>query len=177
MKLENLYNDIISKEPYNDMDIFFSNHDNFEEVPLISRDSRISRLSELLKQNDTLEFLIGLSVFLLNSIHTISKIKNINKEELFTAITFTSFKSCRANHPIIPNIFIYPNQKKDDNLQKTLMHQQPNKISAELTTIKNHFIKCNLDASFIFYESRFHDHTCNDEFIRIFAIPKQPDKQ
>ena len=65
MKLENLYSDIISKEPYNDMDIFFSNHDSFEEVPLISRDSRISRLSELLKQNDTLEFLKVFILFLI----------------------------------------------------------------------------------------------------------------
>lgn len=47
MKLADLYNKIISKEPYNDIDIFFSDYEGFEEIPLVSRYSRLSFLKKV----------------------------------------------------------------------------------------------------------------------------------
>ncbi|WP_445261764.1 Imm15 family immunity protein [Pseudomonas sp. RL_5y_Pfl2_73] len=91
MKFTDLYNSIINQEPYNDLDIFFESHDSFEEIPLTSRLSRADLLSESLGKNNILDFLIGLSVFLLNTINTLSRTRNIKKNELFIAITFTDF--------------------------------------------------------------------------------------
>lgn len=173
MKLTDLYNSIISKEPYNDMDIFFAHHDSFEEIPLISRCNRANQLSESLGKSNTLDFLIGFSVFLLNTINALARAKNIAENELFIAITFTNLDVPLENNPIIPNIFIYPNQNEGNNFQKSLRCKHPTKISIELKTIQEHFSRCKLENSFIFYESRFFDHACNEDFVRIYAIPKQ----
>ncbi len=173
MKLTDLYKSIISQEPYNDMGIFFENHDNFEEIPLISKYSRADLLSESLGKSNTLDFLIGLSVFLLNAINILARTRNITKDELFTAITFTDFGDTHETHHIIPNIFFYPNQNKDNDFKTRLKQNHPSKKSIELTTIQEHFSRCNLKNSFIFYESRFFDQTCNEDIVRIYAIPKQ----
>ncbi|WP_223547260.1 Imm15 family immunity protein [Pseudomonas sp. A-B-19] len=173
MKLTDLYNSIISQEPYNDLDIFFENHDSFEEIPLISRYSRADLLSELLGKSNTLDFLIGFSVFLLNTINTLARARNIKKDELFIAITFTDFGDACENQCIIPNIFIYPNQNEANDLKMHLKQNHPDKKSIELTTIQEHFSTCNFKDSFIFYESRFFDQACNEDIVRIYAIPKQ----
>jgi len=170
MKLTDLYKSIISKEPYNDMDIFFSNYENFEEIPLISKYSSANQLVESLGKSNTLDFLIGLSVFLINSISAIARTKDIKKQELFVAISFTNFDESHENEPIIPNIFFYPGQNND--FKRSLKKNHVKKTSAEMTKIKGHFSNCHLEGSFIFYESRFFDETCDEEFVRIFAIPK-----
>ncbi|WRH93754.1 Imm15 family immunity protein [Pseudomonas fluorescens] len=41
MKLVELYNKIISKEPYNNMNVFFESYESFEEIPIVSRYSRL----------------------------------------------------------------------------------------------------------------------------------------
>ncbi len=172
MRLTELYNSIISQEPYNDMDVFFAHHDNFEEIPLISRYNRARQLSESLGKSNTLDFLIGLSVFLLNAINVLARAKNITKNELFIAITFTDFDDTSESNLIIPNIFIYPNQNKNNDFQKNLKYEHPTQKSIELTTIQEHFSRCHLKNSFIFYESRFFDYACNENFVRVYAIPK-----
>lgn len=177
MKLTDLYISIISQEPYNDMDIFFPDYESFEEIPLISRYSKANQLTQILGKSNTLDFLIGLSVFLLNSIITLARAKNINEKSLFVAITFTNFDNRHENEPIIPNIFIYPNQSDHRNFKNKLKGKHPTKkTSAEMTTIKEHFSKCNLKNSFTFYESRFFDQSCNEDIIRIYAIPNRPNE-
>ena len=173
MKLTDLYTSIISQEPYNDMDVFFAHHDSFEEIPLISRYTRAQQLSESLGKSNTLDFLIGLSVFLLNAIYVLARTKNIDENEIFLAITFTDFDDTNESYPIIPNIFIYPNQSKYSDFQNNLKHNHPRQNSIELTTIKEHFSKCNLKSSFIFYESKFFDQACNENIVRIYAIPEK----
>lgn len=44
--LTKLFCKIISKEPYNDMNIFFSGFESFEEIPLISRRRRLKLLKK-----------------------------------------------------------------------------------------------------------------------------------
>lgn len=173
MKLTDLYESIISQEPYNDMDVFFESHDSFEEIPLISRYSRADLLSDSLGKSNTTNFLIGFSVFLLNTINIIARARNTTEDELFIAISFTDFGDAFENRPIIPNIFIYPNQKKDNHFKAHLKQNNPNEKSIELAKIQEYFSRCNLINSFIFYESRFFDQACNEDIVRIYAIPKQ----
>ncbi|CAK9889644.1 Imm15 family immunity protein [Pseudomonas fluorescens] len=177
MIMTDLYSSIISKEPYNDLDVFFLGHESFEEIPLISRYSRLDPLAAALGDSNALDFLIGLSVFLINSITTLARSKNINESELFVAITFTDFSTSSENPHIIPNIFIYPNKSKNHQFQKALKNNNPNNKSVELATIQEHFSRCNLKSSFTFYESRFFDDACNEDIIRIFAVPKRSRKK
>jgi hypothetical protein len=46
MKLTKLFRKIISKEAYNDLGIFFSDVESFEEIPLISRHHRLKTLKK-----------------------------------------------------------------------------------------------------------------------------------
>ena len=175
MKLTDLYTSITSKEPYNDMDVFFANHESFEEFPLISRYSKANQLISSLGKDNTLDLLIGFSAFLLNSIIILARAKNINENSLFVAITFTDFNDRHEDEPLIPNIFIYPNQNNYNDFKNTLKSKHPSqKISAEMEIIQDHFSKCNLKNSFTFYESRFFDQACNEDIIRIYAIPNRP---
>ena len=73
MKLVELYNKIISKEPYNNMNVFFESYESFEEIPIVSRYSRLDFLKEEMNNDKVSELLVSTAVFLMNSI----KIMNI----------------------------------------------------------------------------------------------------
>ncbi len=40
-----------------------------------------------------------------------------------------------------------------------------------MDTVRGIFRRCGLEESFSFFESRFHDEACNEEFVRIYALP------
>lgn len=63
MNLIRLYERMITKEAYRNLEIFSCEIDSFEEIPLISRDSRLAKLQKILKQDDASEFLLGLANF------------------------------------------------------------------------------------------------------------------
>ena len=167
MNFSDLYKQIISKEPYCDLDIFFSEYESFEEIPIVSRLSRLDFLKQDLNQVEISVFLLGLSFFIMNSILSISRTKN--KKRTFIAISFTDFELADNDDFIVPNIFIYPSQMSSDFSKKL---KSSNGRSAELETIKKIFDTSGLLSAFNFYESRFYDPACNDEFVRVFAVPK-----
>lgn len=169
MKLTDFYKKIISKEPYNDMGVFFSNYESFEEIPLISRYGRLETLKSSMGDDNVSDFLVGLSFFILNSIKALSS--TLEKNDIFFAVTFTDFEILEAQGVIIPNIFIYPKPASADFLKKVQKNQM-NAISREMEKIKSHFSRCDLDDIFNFYESRFYDSACGEDIVRIFAVPK-----
>lgn len=68
MKLTDLYNKVISKEPYNDMDVFFESYESFEEIPLVSRYGRLKHLMDEMSNDGVSDFLTGLALFVLNTL-------------------------------------------------------------------------------------------------------------
>ncbi|SCZ54130.1 MULTISPECIES: Imm15 family immunity protein [unclassified Pseudomonas] len=105
MKLTDIYSKIISEEPYNDMDVFFANYESFEEIPLVSRYSRLKLLKDELSGSGASSFLTGLAVFLLNTLRLLEVSRS---ESVFFAVTFTDFEGLEEQGTLIPNIFIYP---------------------------------------------------------------------
>lgn len=89
MKLTKLHRKIISKEPYNDLSIFFSGFESFEEIPLISRHHRLKLLKKSMENERVSDFLIGLAFFLLNSLQALSLTKK--DKEIFFALSFMDF--------------------------------------------------------------------------------------
>lgn len=79
MKLTDLYNKVISKESYNDMRVFFEDYESFEEIPLVSRYSRLKHLMNEMSRNGVSDFLTGLALFVLNTLRLleISRDKDI----------------------------------------------------------------------------------------------------
>uniref|UniRef100_UPI0004690958 Imm15 family immunity protein n=1 Tax=Pseudomonas sp. PH1b TaxID=1397282 RepID=UPI0004690958 len=115
MKLTDVYSKIISEEPYNDMDIFFDNYESFEEIPLVSRYSRLKPLKDELSGSGASGFLTGLAVFLLNTLRLLEVSRS---ESVFFAVTFTDFEGLEEQGILIPNIFIYPKPASVGFLEK-----------------------------------------------------------
>lgn len=168
MNLLKTYKKIIGNEPYNDLNELLFNFENFEELPVISRDSRIKKLKKILKEDNISDFLLGLAFFLLNTLHALAR-NNQKKIEL-TAITFTQFDD-RHGLILAPRIFVYPSDASN-TLRQWLIDNQPKEDSNEMNRVKKIFTSCGLVESFVFLESRFFDKACNEELIRIYAIPR-----
>ncbi|MEX6667567.1 Imm15 family immunity protein [Pseudomonas sp. W2-17] len=168
MNLTDLYRKIISKEPYNDMGVFFLDYETFEELPMTSRYDRLNYLKKEMTDEKATDFLVGLSAFLLNSIGAIScKPKNAKP---FFAITFTDFEALKEFGVLIPNIFIYPHPGSIGFLDK--IEKSSSDASQEINLVKMHFSHCGIADAFEFYESRFYDSACGEDFVRVFAVQK-----
>lgn len=167
MNLYKLYKKIMKKETYNDLNFLLGGFDSFEEFPIISRDRRVEKLQVALKQEDVSEFLLGFAFFLLNTVQAMAR--DSHKKLGLTAITFTKFDD-DCGPTLVPKIFIYPGAAANDLRQK-LIKNRPRTDSPEMTKVKNVFTACSLFESFLFLESRFFDKACDEEVIRIYAIP------
>lgn len=170
MKLTKLHRKIISKEPYNDLSIFFSGFESFEEIPLISRYHRLKLLKKSMENERVSDFLIGLSFFLLNTIRALSRTKK--DEDIFFALSFTDFHFSAEQGILMPNVFVYPPPGSADFMTK-LQSRRPNEVSQEMNEVKTQFSRCSIEQAFDFYESRFYDSASGDDIIRIYAVPKK----
>lgn len=170
MKLTKLCRKIISKEPYNDMDVFFFDFESFEEIPLISRRHRVKQLQRSIEGDKISEFLIGFSFFLINSIKALSVTKD-NKNTFF-AVSFPDFDLFAEEGVLMPHIFIYPAASSTGFVEK-IKAKQKHESSRELNDVKQYFSRCNLETIFDFYESRFYDSASGEDLIRVYAVPKK----
>lgn len=168
MKLTDIYSKIISEEPYNDMDVFFENYESFEEIPLVSRYSRLKLLKDELSGSGASNFLTGLAVFLLNTLRLLEVSRS---ESVFFAVSFTDFEGLEEQGILIPNIFIYPKPASVGFLEK-VRENDGGLESWEMQEVKSHFSNCGVETAFDFYESRFHYAVCAEEIVRVFAVPR-----
>jgi hypothetical protein len=135
MKLTKLFLKIISKEAYNDLSIFFSDFESFEEIPLISRHHRLKTLKKLMDNESISDFLVSLSFFLINSIKALSL--TIEDKQTFFAVSFTDFDFAEQGI-LMPNIFVYPAAGSTGFLTK-IQARQKNEHSTEMNAVKNTF--------------------------------------
>lgn len=169
MKLTKLFRKIISKEPYNDMNIFFSGFESFEEIPLISRRHRLKLLKKNMEDEKVSDLLVGFSFFLLNSIKAMSRTEE--HSQIFFAITFVDFDLFAEEAILMPNIFVYPAPGSSDFLAK-IKARRKDYVSKEMNEVKKYFSRCNIESIFEFFESRFQDSASNEDIIRVYAVPK-----
>ena len=168
MKLAEIYSKIISKEPYNDMAVFFESYESFEEIPLVSRYKRLDFLKKEMSNERVSAVLAGGAIFLINLIRMMASADTTN----FYAITFTDFDGLDDQNVIIPNIFVYPAPASVGFLDK-LKGGGKRSASREMKVVSDCFDKLGSKALFDFHESRFYDSACGEDIIRIFAIPKK----
>ena len=171
MKLTKLFRKIISKEPYNDMNVFFSDFESFEEIPLISRRHRLKLFKKNMGNDQISDFLIGLSFFIISSVKTLSTTKA--DKHIFFAVSFPDFDFYAEHGVLMPHIFVYPAAGSTGFLEK-IKAKQKNQASEEMKAVKRHFSRCNLETIFDFYESRFYDSASGEDIIRIYAVPNRP---
>ncbi|BBP71806.1 hypothetical protein PHLH6_38100 [Pseudomonas sp. Seg1] len=169
MKLTDFYSKVIGQEPYNDMGVFFSSYESFEEIPLVSRYSRLAFLQAQMSSDRVSDFLTGLAVFLLNSIKALTAAGADNKH--FYAVTYTDFEALEEQGVAIPNIFVYPKPSSIGFVEK-LKSDPVATVSREMEEVRRHFSNCGVETLFDFYESRFYDVACGEDIVRVFAVPK-----
>lgn len=169
MKLTTLFRKIISKEPYNDMNVFFSGFESFEEIPLISRHHRLKPLKKVMENERVSDFLVSLSFFLIGSIKALSL--TIEDKETFFAVSFTAFDLFAEQGILMPNIFVYPAPGSAGFLTK-IQARHKSDSSTEMAAVKKHFSRCNIESIFEFYESRFYDSACGEDIVRVYAVLK-----
>ncbi|WP_225929961.1 Imm15 family immunity protein [Pseudomonas botevensis] len=168
MKFTDLYRKVISKEPYNDVGVFFESYESFEEIPLISRYSRLKHLKDEMSSSGVSDFLTGLALFLLNTLRLLEASRG---KGVFFAVTFTDFEGLEEQGVLIPNIFIYTKPASVSFLKKVRENDR-GLVSQEMTKVKELFSNCGAGTAFDFYESRFYDAACAEEIVRVFAVPK-----
>ncbi len=168
MKLMSIYEQIMRFEPFDDLDALFSNLDSFEEVPLISRQSRLEQTEQNLGSTNISEFLIGLAFFLVNSVRS-TRAGHLDCLGM-VAITYTDFEENYVDRTMVPNLFVYPGSDGQRFHQK-LKDQHGKGSSPEMAAVRATFARCGIENSFSFFESRFHDDACGEEFVRIYALP------
>jgi hypothetical protein len=166
MKLTDIYSKLISKEPYNDMEVFFASYESFEEIPLVSRYRRLDFLKRDMSDDRISDILVGLAFFLINSINALTK----TDDNPFIAVSFTDFEGLEEQGVLVPNIFVYPKPASIGFLAK--VREGSGLASKELDEVKRHFSSCRIKTAFDFYESRFHDAACDENIVRVFAVPK-----
>jgi hypothetical protein len=169
MKFSDIHKKIIAKEPYNDANIFVEEYESFEEIPLVSRYNRLKKFKKELGHEGVQELLISLAIFIFNTALMVSRQKRA--KGIMYAITFTDFDCYAMDGFIIPNIFIYPNGRAKGFLEN-LRHRSA-ASSHEIELIKFFFETHGIAGELEFLESRFYDSACNDDIIRVFAIPKE----
>ncbi|QKV63624.1 hypothetical protein HUW52_12270 [Pseudomonas sp. 43A] len=170
MKLAEIYRKIISEEPYKDMGVFFESYESFEEKPLVSRCKRLDFLKKEMSNDKVSEVLAGGAIFLMNLI----KIMGETDKCSFYAITFTDFYGIDEREVLVPNIFVYPGAASVGFIDK-IKENSAIAASKEMKEVMNKFHKIGGEAIFDFYESRFSDSACDEEIIRVFAVPKEVD--
>lgn len=91
----------------------------------------------------------------------------------FYAITFTDFYGIDEREVLVPNIFVYP--AASVGFIDKIKENSAIAASKEMKEVMNKFHKIGGEAIFDFYESRFSDSACDEEIIRVFAVPKEVD--
>lgn len=163
------FNDLCNEEPWADLTVFFDKYELFEEFPLVSRYKNIATLRKEMRTDNIAEFLINTSFFILTSALLYVTKNNIPIDNRFFAITFTDFELSIPGEPPIPSFFIHPDETRNAFLKKLRVHKKHTE-SNEMLTVKKLFTQCRLENLFEFYESRFFDEACSEDFIRVFAV-------
>jgi len=170
--LTNTINEIFKNESWVDLNVFFEEYETFEEFPLISRYKKVETIATSTGLAGVAKFLASTSFFVLNWAKLLAHDKKIDLNARFIAISFTDFDFSNFDEPPIPNFFVHSAETRAVFLNRLKSHE-PKTDSVELLSIKNLFTTCSIDSAFSFYESRFYDKTCNEEFVRVFAVPHE----
>ncbi|WP_160325554.1 Imm15 family immunity protein [Pseudomonas putida] len=167
--MQKLFDKLVEKEPYINLNVFLEEHETFEEIPIISRYKKLEILKANPQQSEAADILLNISFFVLNSAMLYMRTKKAKNEEHFIAITYTDFNFENKTEPPIPNFFVNPNTTKISSLEK-LKKKQKMEVSPEMKLVQERFDACRIRPLFSFYESRFFDPACNEDIIRVYAV-------
>ncbi|MBF7977793.1 MULTISPECIES: Imm15 family immunity protein [Rahnella] len=129
---EDEFNTLIKKEKLNDLSIYFSDYESYEEIPLFSRYKNISFLSEL-SFNEKNKILIRKGIELIRHVSevSLSYLKEDETEDYFICLSITDwdFDDYKEINCLSPHIYI---SRKKEWLLSCLELTQKNSIEENL---------------------------------------------
>ncbi|MBA0100047.1 hypothetical protein WH218_13430 [Stenotrophomonas indicatrix] len=169
MKLSTLCSQLLPGEACDDIDGFFLEIDDFEEVPIVSRLRRIDELLARLGPRWTSAYLLSLCNHLLSTVRIAGKVRGGTGPEMFLALSFTDFELHAEEGVLLPSVFYYPGAE-GVALGGRLLRDCGTIISAEIALVRSVFEDAGMLAGFRFCESRT-DGPPGHDVVRVFAIP------
>jgi hypothetical protein len=159
----NNYKEIIKNTNYFDVDIFFKDYEDFEEIPIIDRYKQIERFRKYIKNDDISGFLLEVTIEVVRNVLICAR-KRFSESQFsnyFLAITITDTENgIKENGFFIPMIMI--SQKNN------LFHFLDNKDKIDLANISILQKYGTLLQTFEFYRERWEEQNVE----RIFILPK-----
>ncbi|MEN5287858.1 hypothetical protein ACQ5SB_19195 [Stenotrophomonas geniculata] len=169
MKLSTLCSQLLPGEACDDIDSFFLEIDDFEEVPLVSRLSRIDDLLERLGPRWTSAYLLSLCSHVLSTVRIAGRARSATGPEMFLALSFTEFELHAEEGVLLPNVFYYPGPE-GVALGNRRLRECGTITSAEIALVRSVFEDAGMLVGFRFCESRT-DGAPGHGVVRVFAIP------
>ncbi|MBM9914790.1 MULTISPECIES: hypothetical protein [Stenotrophomonas] len=169
MKLSTLCNQLLPGEACDDIESFFLEIDDFEEVPLVSRLSRIDDLLERLGPRWTSAYLLSLCSHVLSTVRIAGRVRSATGSEMFLALSFTEFELHAEEGVLLPHVFYYPGPE-GVALGHRLRHECDTTALAEIALVRSVFEDADMLAGFRFCGSRT-DGPPGHDVVRVFAIP------
>ncbi|MFE3971971.1 hypothetical protein [Stenotrophomonas sp. YIM B13575] len=169
MKLSTLCSQLLPGEACDDIESFFLEIDDFEEVPLVSRLSRIQDLLERLGPRWTSAYLLSLCSHVLSTVRIAGRARGWTGPEMFFALSFTDFELHAEEGVLLPSVFYYPGAE-GVALGNRLLRECGTITSAEIALVRSVFEDAGTLAGFRFCESRT-DGPPGHDVVRVFAIP------
>lgn len=169
MKLSELCSQLLSGEACDDIDSFYLEIDDFEEVELVSRLSRIDGVLERLGPRWTSAYLLSLCSHVLSIVRIAGKVRGGTGSEMFLALSFNDFELHAQEGILLPSVFYYPGPEglAFGNRRR---HESSRVASAEIDVVRSVFEDAGMLAGFRFCESRT-DGPPGHDVVRVFAIP------
>lgn len=169
MKLSTLCSQLLPGEACDDIDSFFLEIDDFEEVPLVSRLSRIDDLLERLGPRWTSAYLLSLCMHVLATVRIAGSARDPAGTKMFLALSFTDFELQAEDGVLLPNVFCYPGSE-GIAFGNRCGEKCGRNTSTEIDAVRSVFEDAGLLAGFRFCESRTDGHP-GYEVVRVYAIP------
>lgn len=169
MKLSALCSQLLAAEACDDIDSFFLEIDDFEEVPLVSRLSRIDGVLERLGPRWTSACLLSHCNHVLSTVYITGKARGGTGPEMFLALSFTDFELHAEEGILLPSVFYYPGPE-GVAFGRRRRHESGRVASAEIDVVRSVFEDAGMLAGFSFCEGRTGGPPGHD-VVRVFAIP------
>lgn len=144
MKLNEEMQALIKKEGLDDAQVFFSDYETFEEIPLFSRWSHVNFLKKY-DFNKRNEILLKQSVNLVNEIMDNAKfIPSLDVNEYFICVSITNLEDIGELGCISPNIYISKRRSWLLNLLELREIESP-----EIKMIKMYLLNLNINKKIV----------------------------
>ncbi|KAF1013945.1 MAG: hypothetical protein GAK31_02968 [Stenotrophomonas maltophilia] len=169
MKLSALCSQLLSGEACDDIDSFFLDIDDFEEVPIVSRLRRLDGVLERLGPRWTSAYLLSLCMHVLATVRIAGCTRDPAGAKMFLALSFTDFELHAEEGVLLPNVFYYPGSE-GITFGNRCREKCRRNTSTEIDAVRSVFEDAGLLAGFRFCESRT-DGPPGYEVVRVYAIP------